>query len=541
MRRLLVLVLVAGSLVVGGRSALGCSCAYGDPRSSLARSDAAFVGRLESRENPSPGPGGTYSSGQLVTYTFVVERSVKGNLGKKVDVESAAHGASCGLEVAQGERTGLFLHRDGNEWRSGLCSQISPEALIEAAKPLPAPTSKGPVTFVLGGRYGPATTIALTRRGKTVAYGLGERWDTSHLSVCPGSLAIAEWGYALDGTNVPTLAVRRFDSFDTAKARRLPALRDSEPNFNRLMALSCRDEQGTEVLVAVSDYQGERAAVSRGRIIRIHDGSLRTLYSGTLQMAAFSDSADKAYITGGRGGEDVMIVDLRSGQARRIAKIPRGSEGLSVSPGETRLGATMIPDPAKPTSFRMTVVDMSRSPARVRSILLKEAGAYGTTVWADDGTIVFVPAGGDSDRVQVFDDRLIRRGSFRGWRTFGAVVVDGTIYGTAWGKVLAAELPNGPTRTVRSFPTRITHTLAFVPEVVVAKVKKGAPPAASPTKPLPSASATAPAPRERAIGPVEPSGSIRRLTVTGAGVLMLVAAGSWILHRRRRRATTGPR
>ncbi|MGH2783728.1 MAG: hypothetical protein ACRDJ1_00520, partial [Actinomycetota bacterium] len=524
-------------LLVTGRSALGCSCAPGDPRSSLAQADGAFVGRLESRESPTPSPGGTFSSGQPVTYTFVVERSVKGDLGKRVNVESAAYGASCGLEVRVGERTGLFLYRDDGQWKSGLCSQIEPEALIEAAKPLPAPTSRGPVSFVVGGRYGPVTALGVDRKAKTVSYGHGADWDaTTHLSVCPGSLAMAEWGYRTGGTNVPVLAVRKFDDFEDAEAHRLPELRDSEPDFNRLIALSCSDERGTEVLVAVSDGQGEHDAVSRGRIIQIRNGSLKTVYSGTLQMAAFSRSVDKAYITGGRGGEDVMVVDLSTGRARRIARIARGSGGLSLSPSELRLATTMILDPQRPRSFRVTVVDMTSTPAAVRNIVLDENDAYGETKWANDTTVLFVPRSDRSGRVQVFDHMLRRKGSFTGWYSSDSVVVDNTLYGIGWGgKLFTASLPNGPTKTLRTFDTPMIYTLAFVPPQ--AKIQKGGPPTASPTKPPPSPSATAPTPR--AIGPVESSGSTRALTLTGAGLLLIAAGGSWILYRRRRRAALG--
>ena len=37
-----------------------------------------------------------------------------------------AGGAACGLELAVGDRVGLLLTRDGNVWRSGLCSQVDP-------------------------------------------------------------------------------------------------------------------------------------------------------------------------------------------------------------------------------------------------------------------------------------------------------------------------------------------------------------------------------------------------------------------------------
>ena len=535
MRRLLLLIILAGTLIVVGRPALGCSCAYGDPRSALAVSDGAFIGELESKQAPTPAPSGTYSSAAPVTYTFLVERSFKGDLGKKVDVVAAANGSACGLAVTKGERIGLFLHRDGDQWKSGLCSQIDPDALIEAAKPMPAPTSEGPVTFVLGGRYGPATTIALDRKGKTVAYGLGSEWDTTHASVCPGSRVVVEWGHELGGSNVPILAVRRFDRFGVAKAQRIPALRDSEPNFNRLVAISCRDEGGKEIYVAVSDYgAGGDDTFARGRILRLGGDKIKTLYSGTLQTATFSKLRERAYITGGKSGEDAMVVDLSSGRSRVIAKIPRLSEGLALSPGETRLAMTMVPDPANPTSLRISVVDMSRSPADMRSIVLKEQGAYGETVWADNETVVFVPGGGESDRVQVFDHRLLRQGSFSGWHSIGAVVVDGTMYGTGWGKLLSASLPNGPVRTLRSFETPVTYTLAFVPAAAKPKAEKPKP-SASPSAPTPVADPThKPSNEPRALGSSQPSAFTRTLLRTAAVATTFVVAASWLLIRRRK-------
>jgi len=535
MRRLLLLIIVAGTLIVAGRPALGCSCAYGDPRSALAISDGAFIGRLESKQAPTPEPSGTYSSAEPVTYTFLVERSIKGNLGKEVDVVAAAGGSSCGLAVTKGERTGLFLHRDGDQWKSGLCSQIDPDALIEAATPMPAPTSKGPVTFVLGGRYGPATTLALDRKGKTVAYGLGSEWDTTNASVCPGSRVVVEWGRELGGSNVPIMAVRRFDRFGVAKAQRIPALRDSEPNFNRLVAISCRDENGTEVFVAVSDHgAGGDDSLAQGRILRLGGNKIKTLYSGTLQTATFSKLRERAYITGGISGEDAMVVDLSTGRSRFIAKIPRRSEGLALSPGETRLATRMVPDPANPTSLRISVVDMTRSPARVRSVLLKEEGAYGDAVWADDETVVFVPGGGDSDRVQVFDHRLLRQGSFSGWHSIGAVIVEGTMYGTGWGKLLSASLPNGPVRTLRTFETPVTYTLAFVPAAAKPQAEKPKP-STSPSAPTPVAEPTfEPSHEPRALGSSEPSALTRTLLKTAAVVITFVVAASWLLIRRRK-------
>jgi hypothetical protein len=145
MKRLLILTLLAGTMVVmGGRASFACSCAMGDPRSALAESDAAFVGRLMSKEAPKGEGGGIFSSGEQVTYTFSVERSVKGELGKTVDVEAAVEGASCGIEAEPGQRIGLLLYGSAPQWTSNLCSQMDPDALIRAAGPPPKPESTVP-------------------------------------------------------------------------------------------------------------------------------------------------------------------------------------------------------------------------------------------------------------------------------------------------------------------------------------------------------------------------------------------------------------
>src|SRR5688572_25163810 len=95
----IVVALLAASLHLSSGVGLACSCAHGDPRDRLDGSDAAFIGRLIHREEPTPGPGGAYDSGSKVTYRFRVDERVKGDLGETVDVESPNSGASCGFEA----------------------------------------------------------------------------------------------------------------------------------------------------------------------------------------------------------------------------------------------------------------------------------------------------------------------------------------------------------------------------------------------------------------------------------------------------------
>lgn len=65
---------------------------------------------------------------------FQVERRVKGDIGDEVDVGSSGSGASCGLELSAGKRTGLLVGRDeAGGWISGLRGQVPADELAAFA------------------------------------------------------------------------------------------------------------------------------------------------------------------------------------------------------------------------------------------------------------------------------------------------------------------------------------------------------------------------------------------------------------------------
>jgi hypothetical protein len=103
--------------------AWACSCAFVKPEAALAAADAAFVGTLETRRESNPGPVRT--SLDPVTLGFRVEEVLKGDLGSRVEVVTAASGASCGIEARRGQRLALVLHRVRGRWQSGLCDQLA--------------------------------------------------------------------------------------------------------------------------------------------------------------------------------------------------------------------------------------------------------------------------------------------------------------------------------------------------------------------------------------------------------------------------------
>ena len=144
MRSVLAVLLAAGALlIVEAGPVLACSCRAGVPvEESLSESDGAFVGVFTGRDDPLA-QADLISSARRVTNHFRVERSVKGDIGDRVDVMAAAGGASCGLELEVGQRTGLLLRRGAGGWTSSLCSQVEPQALLAFAPATAASTGAG--------------------------------------------------------------------------------------------------------------------------------------------------------------------------------------------------------------------------------------------------------------------------------------------------------------------------------------------------------------------------------------------------------------
>ena len=112
----------AVALALAG-DALACTCAPVDLVRDLPRADGAFVGTVLERR----------STEASVLLLFRVEQVYKGDISDRIEVETARDGAACGLDLPVGERVGLLLERDGELWRSSLCSRVEPAAFLKLA------------------------------------------------------------------------------------------------------------------------------------------------------------------------------------------------------------------------------------------------------------------------------------------------------------------------------------------------------------------------------------------------------------------------
>ena len=141
-RDLLVVAILSVAIPMSTQPTFACSCARMDPDEMLARTEAAFVGRVVSKIDP---PKERMSSWDPVIYTFVVDSVAKGSLPDLVVVRSENSGASCGFEggIPKSDQWGILLrHDDDGNYKSGLCSTISPGDLLTVAEftePDPSP------------------------------------------------------------------------------------------------------------------------------------------------------------------------------------------------------------------------------------------------------------------------------------------------------------------------------------------------------------------------------------------------------------------
>jgi hypothetical protein len=434
MRRCFVLAAaICAALAAGVERAPACSCALGDPRAALVRADAAFVGTLLERRDP---PGST----GVATLVFHVEDSVKGRLGERVEVETSATGASCGIEVQVGARIGLFLERSEGRWHGSLCGQIAPERLRAAARPLPRPDGKGPPALLVGGAFGLARTIALDRLGRTLAYGAGEG-ETLFLSTCPGGRRAVE---LVLGDRV-LLAVRDVHTLRVVRRKALPLSWSGRSPAG----LWCRDRDAHDVLVFATDLNRPSGSA---RVHRVRPRRVSTVWRGTA-LAATAAGA-RVYLAAGPRADRLLALDLASGRARRLAALPPFTGALSASPGGRRLAGV--------ASTRVVLVDLAAGGV-VHTAPLAHSNMTAELVWPAPDRVVVLPDGGVA-LARVYDLSLRVRASFSGWTGHAAALVGTTVWGVGYdGSVIAAGLPSGPVRRVRDLPSPVSRALVAVP------------------------------------------------------------------------------
>ncbi len=430
---LCVLVLSLAALAAAVESAQACSCAMPDPRSALAAGDGAFVGTMVSRRE---------TADSQAILTFEVERALKGSIGKRVEVVTARDSAGCGLEMPVGTRTGLVLDRRDGAWHGGLCAQFSPADLLAAALPLPAPNGKGPVALVVGGQFGPVRTIALDRKGRTLAYGKGQG-TTGLLSVCPGGRRLVEVSQLAPSV----LAVRETSSLRLVRQHALHL-----PGKRLPYTVRCANASGATVLV----FAGAGGDSGLGAAIyRLVGPRATLLWRGTGQAADLT--GPEAHVYAGASGEPstLVAVDLRTRRTTTLAALPECGLSLVRDATGAHLAGVAACNEGRPQVF---VADLGRRPVKVHAATLVGESPGGSVLWLPEGRLAFLPWYGRG-RGRVLDTSLRTVSRFT-WTAGNGALVGAKIFGLgANGTLIAADLPSGPTRTIRRLPSPTAYVI----------------------------------------------------------------------------------
>jgi hypothetical protein len=420
---LCVVVLALASLAGGVDSARACSCAQPDPWTHLREFDGAFVGRLVARREV---------GGGMAVLTFDVERALKGAIGGTVDVRTRSSGASCGIEASVGQRVGLFLRREGRAWVGDLCRQVAPADLLTAAAPLPAPDGRGAVAMYVGGRFGPARTMALDARGRTLRYGSGSGF-TRLLSLCPGGERLSEIAERYPGSE---LAIRDTRTLRVVRRRALELPRGRYPD-----GLQCENASGSSVVVF---GLGAGEAPRGAGLFRISRGRLSVIWTGSAHLSTFTRRY--AYLNAGPDGRRFVRLDLRTARTRYLASVPFVPRLVPDPTGRLFAGVAW----GYPERSRLVLVRLGKAPA-VRSVPLDAPMILGDVHWLPNGRLLFVTST-DRDGARVLDRSLRTHVRFP-WRARDSARVGSTVFGVdGFGRLVRASLPEGPQRTGRRMP-----------------------------------------------------------------------------------------
>ena len=425
-----VLVLAVFLSLVAMPVAHACSCFQGDPRDALAGADGAFIGTLT---------GVSFSDdGATAVYSFDVEISVKGDISATIDVRAGSNDANCGLSAQVGDRIGLFTYLDGAQWVSGLCNQIEPDRLLAAAAPLPVPDGVGPTRFVVGVNIGRHRLMALDEKGRTLAYGKGEGYAID-IDLCPGSERVIE-AARIDRTGV--LVVHELPSLDVV--RRIELV--SGPPFPRV-EVACLNRTGGH-LVAVERHAGDRwVHVIEG----FHD---RIVWHGRVRSVTIDGR--RVVILDGR---QVSTVDLDSGDVTPVAVLPAGASSPVISPDGSWVAALRSDPTGEAEILSIRVSDGSVA----RYVLEAVQYVDGQILWLDSSRFLYLPTDGQNSPSIFVASTMEPSSGPSNWYGGPAVMSGGTVFGTAWGALVSARLPNGDVRLVRLFDSPETGVLDVVP------------------------------------------------------------------------------
>jgi hypothetical protein len=507
-RRMAVLLLLAAGLVALQPAAAGaCSCAISDPQEMLDRHAAAFIGR----------PVNVSGGFQTKTWTFEVEKWLKQDLGKQVQIRSAADGAACGFELTEGQRAAIFIDIQGKTLSSGLCSTMDADAVLAHLNPQQPKAAKATLVVASSGEGGRHLWL-FNDRGElasTTAHD-GDEY-LQDFTLCPGGRTAVElWS--------KQVIVRDLTTLEPVRTQRVA---------ERIGRVWCRDEKGARLLAATRDPNtGDWDAIVS---LREPDNEL---VSGAWPLVEVN--GDHVIATVGRDFTELRRISLRTGQDDLIFKasdrpglavhVPAGIEQFTISPDGNRVAfeVTRYPEQGEPSSDAF-IFDLRSLQIQARSHIDSEGA---TLRWVDDQHLVFTDYATATMLLSASDLRPAARlpkdsqwASLRGPGT--------TLLGMDGPRLSSVDTESGATATLATVPAQYAGWLLRLPQPLqVAQRPPGGTGRPTPSDPAseaseppalpPASTPTTSVPTSPGVGPA-----------VGAAVL-LVSAIALVLVRRRR-------
>ena len=305
MRRSLALTL--GALIAAVLAALpttpagACSCAGDTPRNMLEQADAAFVGTLTDEA----------LGDERSTYTFTVDRAVKGTFADTITITGEGTNSSCGgIGAGLGEQTGVLLHRWQHGYTSNICSSISAADLLGAVGPLVADADAGPATVLAGGSFGGSRLVALDASGRVAAWAQG-RGVTHSVSMCPGARVALEQVTMAPAAGLKGRKFLYLRDLDDLHAERLRFF--SERGMNSAYRIVCGSDDGSTVIVPSTRGL---FMVRDGTPVRVARGSV---YDAVLDGTTIYAIKERSVIRVDLGSDDVAVDVIGRFDQRRLS------------------------------------------------------------------------------------------------------------------------------------------------------------------------------------------------------------------------------
>jgi hypothetical protein len=452
MATLILLVLLTSVVgLVAPRPASACSCAELDPTTALDEYPAAFVGTLVDVDGQL---GAVFNSADDTVYRFEVESWVKGDLGRVVDVHSAADGASCGIEVGVGNRAGIMVRVEGGEYHSSLCETIDADVLLASVEPFETGAPGRPLLFV-SASFGGFDYLVVNENGGIMSALANENSDLHdrpwHFSSCsdgPLFLELSSW----------QLTVRDRTDLSVVRQVSLEGFADEVG----VIDARCMDADGSTIWVVGDRWVGDRSVVS---IYNATD-ELRPISEIPAGQTALSDTY--AIVQEYQRDDRVLVFDYESGESTTLHSIVRTDD--------TYIGvASVAPSPDGSTIALLEVT--FAEPDTTSSLILYhpsgqeinriEIDAEGWSVdWIDEERVVVSTSNPDYTHhvAHIFSaPELAGEIELEGWQATDPVLDGDILYGRDGGQLMKADLRSGEVALIATYPVQYLGPIALLP------------------------------------------------------------------------------